>query len=597
MADILKKIPAAKRVQKKRRIKTDPEAVWAEYEDGVTFNRSIDLYETVEENNNFYNGRQWEGVAAPHLDTPVDNILKPAINYYVAQIVSDDVTANIQFQGVDDEVSARFADVLQDEITHVFEITKASAKNRQLLKNEAIDGDMVLYSYFDMDVDSGDQDSPGAIQTEIISNTDIIFGNPIEQEIEKQPYIIIKQRLLLDEAKDIAEQNGCSADGIVPEDDDVQMFSDRETQKKYVTVLNKFWKEDKQVWITRVTPKAVIMKPENLEYRVYPISYCSWEKVKDCYHGVSPITAAIPNQILINKMLAAASAYNLNYAFPKVLYDKAKLPRGWNNDPTKAVACNGDPSNAIFTTFKPADMSEQVVALINRVVEDTKNMLGVYDAAIGNVNPTNTSAIIATQKAASAPLDIQKLDFYRMIEDTVRIWIEIMTVNYGLRNVYTTANVEGQEVRGVMPFDFSVLKNLRYKLHVDVGASTYWSEITQVQTMDNLMNLQILPDTTTYLENIPSSYIKNRDKIIERIKQKEQQAAVAQQQAEQQQMAEAEQVQQLKNEEMSIANANGQAELMEKMQKLQRLQDPEALEYPEGAVNDNAYSIGEAVDA
>lgn len=583
MLDMEKDKKKTEQTAKKRKIKTDPKDVYREYSDAETFNESIKLRQTVEQNNNFYNGRQWEGVNAPHLDKPVDNIIRSAVNYYIAQIVSDDISTNFQFVGMDETTGSQISDILQDEIIHIMEFTRAATKHRQLLRNEAVDGDMALYSYFDINIDTGDKDNPGMIQTEIVSNTNIYFGNPIEQEIENQPYVIIKQRVLLDDAKEISEANGYNPEDVKADEDENRMFEDRQNNQEYVTVFNKFWKENGRVWITRVSKEAVIMKPTNLEYKRYPIAYCSWERVKDSYHGVTPITSAVPNQILINKMLAAASAYNLNYAFPKILYDKAKLPRGWNNDPTKAIGCNGDPSNAIFTTFKPADMSGQVVELINRVVEDTRNMLGIYDAAIGNVNPTNTSAIVATQKAASAPLDIQKLDFYQFVEDVIRIWFEIMVVNYGLRDVYTTQNINGQEVRGVQQFDFSTLANVRYKLHVDVGASSYWSEITQVQTMDNLMSLQILPDTTTYLENIPKSYIKNRDKIIERIHQKEQQQMLMQQQEQAAQAQMQQQQAQLKNEEMSISNANGKADLMEKIQKLQRIADPSQLEYPDGA--------------
>lgn len=583
MLDMEKDKKKTEQTAKKRKIKTDPKDVYREYSDAETFNESIKLRQTVEQNNNFYNGRQWEGVNAPHLDKPVDNIIRSAVNYYIAQIVSDDISTNFQFVGMDETTGSQISDILQDEIIHIMEFTRAATKHRQLLRNEAVDGDMALYSYFDINIDTGDKDNPGMIQTEIVSNTNIYFGNPIEQEIENQPYVIIKQRVLLDDAREISEANGYNPEDVKADEDENRMFENRQNNQEYVTVFNKFWKENGRVWITRVSKEAVIMKPTNLEYKRYPIAYCSWERVKDSYHGVTPITSAVPNQILINKMLAAASAYNLNYAFPKILYDKAKLPRGWNNDPTKAIGCNGDPSNAIFTTFKPADMSGQVVELINRVVEDTRNMLGIYDAAIGNVNPTNTSAIVATQKAASAPLDIQKLDFYQFVEDVIRIWFEIMVVNYGLRDVYTTQNINGQEVRGVQQFDFSTLANVRYKLHVDVGASSYWSEITQVQTMDNLMSLQILPDTTTYLENIPKSYIKNRDKIIERIHQKEQQQMLMQQQEQAAQAQIQQQQAQLKNEEMSISNANGKADLMEKIQKLQRIADPSQLEYPDGA--------------
>lgn len=574
------------------RTKTKPEDVYKEYTSGEEFNESIELYDNVERNNDFYNGKQWGDIKAPHLDKPCVNIIKPAINYYIAQLVSDNISTRVQIEDEMPGLAEEIGKVIQEEISNVMEINNMASKNRQLLKNMAIDGDMVLYSYYNID--------SKVIDTEIVNNTDLIFGNPIEQEIQKQPYLIHRQRMLLNQARELAEANDGNPDEITADNDTYfDNENERDLGNDYTTVYNKFWKQNGMVWCTRVTANAVIKEPVNLGLTLYPFSYQSWERVKGSYHGESPVSGVIPNQILINKMLAAASAYNLNYAFPKVLYDRTKLPQGWNNDPTKAIPCVGDPNTAIFSTFKPSDMSEQVVALITKVTEDTKTAMGVYDAALGNVNPNNTSAIVATQKAASAPLDLQRLDFYQMVEDTVRIWLDIMAVSYGVRPVNMTVVQDGEERQGLQMFPFSVLRNLKYRLRIDIGASTYWSELTQMQTLDNLMNLQILPDATTYLELLPKGQVPNRDKVIERIRQKEQQAMMAQQQAQQRQMAAEEEKARVEREGKAIENANKQAELMTKMRELQERQtlvNRDKLSYPEnelaGAGDRSADNVG-----
>ena len=51
-------------------------SIWAQYEKGAAFKENIGLYENVRKNENFYIGRQWEGVNAPDLEKPVVNILK-----------------------------------------------------------------------------------------------------------------------------------------------------------------------------------------------------------------------------------------------------------------------------------------------------------------------------------------------------------------------------------------------------------------------------------------------------------------------------------------------------------------------------------------
>ena len=47
------------------------ESVWKEYEKGLAFKAQIGLFETVRVNENFFIGKQWEGVASNGLPTPV----------------------------------------------------------------------------------------------------------------------------------------------------------------------------------------------------------------------------------------------------------------------------------------------------------------------------------------------------------------------------------------------------------------------------------------------------------------------------------------------------------------------------------------------
>ena len=69
-----------------------------------------------------------------------------------------------------------------------------------------------------------------------------------------------------------------------------------------------------------------------------------------------------------------------------------------------------------------------------------------------------------------------------------------------------------------MPVDFSMLGSANYELNIDAGASTFWSELTQVQTLDALFSKGIITDAVSYLEAIPDHYIKNKNKLIEQIK-------------------------------------------------------------------------------
>ena len=56
--------------------KPDHQTVWKKYQKGLDFNNRIDLLENVKTNENFYIGKQWEGVKANGLPTPVFNFIK-----------------------------------------------------------------------------------------------------------------------------------------------------------------------------------------------------------------------------------------------------------------------------------------------------------------------------------------------------------------------------------------------------------------------------------------------------------------------------------------------------------------------------------------
>ncbi len=75
---------------------------------------------------------------------------------------------------------------------------------------------------------------------------------------------------------------------------------------------------------------------------------------------------------------------------------------------------------------------------------------------------------------------------------------------------------------------------MNLRLNVDVGAATYWSELMQVQTLDNLFARGVLTDAVTYLENMPRGYIPGRQALIEAIRKRQQAMpqALAQQPAE-----------------------------------------------------------------
>lgn len=499
-------------------IKKTPEEIYREYTEDSGYKTGLELYENVKRNNNFYHGKQWEGLNAPSLEKPVFNVVKPSVNYLTSMLITDDIGVKCEYDGGEQE---QLEQILQREVAKVFEQNNIGYQNRDSITACALDGDTVRYHYWDATVETG-KAWVGAIKTERIDNTSIVFGNPTSNDIQTQPWIILLMQIPTAEAREMAKANGVPNWEDIRPDDELQTHYNSEHEQhgssKTTTVMLKFWKENGYVHFMKCTQTVVVEEEKKTTMRLYPISYFSWERVKHCCHGTSPVTAIIPNQIYINKIMALAMEYNKRMAFPKVIYDATKMKQPWTNDVTKAIAVTGNPRDVVFDVFSAAPVNNQALELIESTINKTKDSLGVYDAALGNAKPDNTSAIVALQRASSQPLELQRMDFYKFIEDSVRIIVDMMGAYYGPRTTEVTMKNVGDPTQ--ITFDFNQLQGLNLSLTVEIGQATYWSELVQVQTLDNMLSQKII-DTEMYLEFLPDGYIPNRDEIIKKLKERQ----------------------------------------------------------------------------
>ncbi|MBR5202650.1 MAG: hypothetical protein IKW45_05245 [Clostridia bacterium] len=382
-----------------------------------------------------------------------------------------------------------------------------------MLRNAAVDGDGCFFFYYDNESED--------IEIELTDNTKVLFGNPHNDEVQSQDRIIVVQRLTVEKVKRMAKAYGVRKEDIenITPDHERYYGEEEDFDDELVTVLTRFWKEKGEVHFAKCTKTIMLKEDTNTEYHLYPIAWMQWENVKSSYHGQSCITGLIPNQIFVNKLLAMSMVHHKTMAFPKIVYDMTKFPNGWDNAVGQAIGVVGGVNDAVMQSTKPSDMSQQAVQLVDKTIDYSKELMGASDAALGDIKPENTSAIIATQKASAAPLELQRQAYYQFWEDSVLIMLEIMRVNYGLRTVSVdTYNEYGEESREAYEFDFTAKDYDNMQLMVDIGASAYWSEIAQAQTADSLLVNKVITDPVTYLEMVPDHLIKNKNKLIAKIR-------------------------------------------------------------------------------
>lgn len=496
-----------------------PNEVWSEYQTGIDYLTTIEIYETVELNQKFINGDQWGGVNAPDIEKPVVNILAPAVEWYNAMLVSDDIAITCDLDEKDTLNKQAMESIVIKSVEDVFEQTKYKPKLRTFCRNASIDGGSYKHWWYNTEKNT-DQTYKGCVDIEILDNVNVIFGNPAEPDEQKQPYIIIVAKLPTEQVKEMAKKH---ADEINSNEDDLtNLEQDARSTTKYTTVLTRFWKEKGVVHFSKSTQNVMLKDDTSLNIKMYPITKMNWKTLKNAYQGVSKITEVIPNQIMVNKAYMMMNEFTKKMAFPKIVYNK-QLINGWSNK-VESLGVDGDPRDAVVSVTPTVSFNDQLLVYVDKLIAETKQTLGLQDVSLGNVNPDNTSAIIALQKTAAQPLELQRLELFTSIENDVRIIVELMAANYGVRPV----PIQTEAGNGEIKFDYKDLKWETFKMNVEVGQAYYWSNVTQVQTLDNMYRNGIIPNAITYLEQLPNGTVKNRQEIIEAIK--EQQQLVQQQQ-------------------------------------------------------------------
>lgn len=511
------------------------EEIQARFSKAYDFNQQIGLYDTVKVNEDFFIGNQWEGVESNGLPTPTFNFLKQVVLFQVATITSDNLAIQCAPLPSASPYTTKQLEQITEIINHQFaaivERNRIVTKNREYLRNAAVDGDGCMYFYFDPTIENG-QLVKGEIVAEIIENLRVHFGNPNCRDVQKQPWIIISRRELVDdvryragELKKAGQSNIEDPDSISADSEKWQNRYDSYTDDK-VTVLTYLFRnrETKTIWCVESTEKGILRDAYDTGYSLYPLVWINWDYIHDCYHGQAMITGLIPNQKFINKMFAMVGISLLTTAFPKVIYDRNRI-RSWDGSVGTAVGVNGNVAD-VAKVIDGASVNPQIAQFMELCINKTRSFLGASDVAMGDSRPDNTSAIIALQRAANTPMEMTKQNMYQSVEDMGRIWIDMMAAKYGTRKVEVSMSVDkpGQQPLGMqlpnepfmVDFDFSILKNIQVAIKQDVGASSYWSEIANMQTLDNLLiNKQIT--LKQYLERIPSGYIAKKQELINEI--------------------------------------------------------------------------------
>lgn len=547
-------------------MKITPKEIYSEYQKAREYKSQIGdrgIYEQNKRNERFFVGDQWHGAKCGSERPLVRyNIIKRIGEYKKAMIGASPIAIMYSADGVPntlgitDKISevkksianGEFAefDMNTGEIPDVNEInlvmsalgdyektTAERLKYNQLLAkvldNAYISGESILYTYWNPDIKTGlyaDDERKvaitGDIDCDVLDIENVYYGDAQCEEIQNQPFIIISQRKSVAELKREAKRNRAgNVDDIKADKDNGYEAGDRSElepdESKKATVLTKMWKEyddngNYTIKAIKVTENVVVRKEWDLNVRLYPLASFRWDIRRNSAYGESEITYLIPNQIAINRMITSNVWAVMIKGMPIMLVDGDVITGPVTNDPGQIIKCYGNTAGAI-SYVNPPNFSPAFNENIASLVSQTMMQAGANDAALGNMNPDNTSAIIALREAATMPLQMLQNRYYQFCEDVARIWADFWVSMYGKRSL----KINDENGTWYMPFDSERYKTLLISVKVDVGASTLWSESQSVRTLDNLLERQII-DVIQYLDRLPKGTIPKVDALIKELK-------------------------------------------------------------------------------
>ena len=566
--------------------------IWTLYEKGRNYHRRVGIYTDTDRNYNFYNGNQWQGAKLGDVEPVQKNFIKPIVKYKIS-VIHDNLYAivyssqnyeNREFR----QQAERYCEMLNRYAQNIWERDKLDFKGRRVTKDAAINDEGIIYVNFDRE-----KMQP---VNEIVKKNDIYYGNENDDEIQTQPYILIRKRMPVVNARELAEREGMGAekmDFIIGDNDTFEESGEAAKIEldDMVTVVYKMYKKDGTVHFAISTRWVEIAKDVDTGLKLYPIAHFNWEEKEGNARGEGEVRYLIPNQIEVNRTEVRRVLTVKYQAYPQKVVDTSKIanPNALNTV-GGIIRTNGQPVDDVHKvvgTIPPAQMSPDVVKLQEDLIQVTRDLAGAGDTATGQVNPESASgrAILAVQQASQAPMTEQKESYKNFIEDLARIWLEYLIV-YSVDGVNmeeaTTDPNTGEEVVQIVNVPQSVLEQIQANVRIDITPKGVYDKFAQEQTIENLMlngffSAQRVSELATYAEVLDDDSVAPKSKILEAIQHiREEQQRIAMIEAKAQEM-------QQRAQQFLMGDPDEQADMMAEAQAqlMQQQEVPEEIEAAE----------------
>lgn len=562
-------------------------AVWSLYEKGRNYHRMTNIYTDTDRNYRMYNGNQWHGAKLGDVEPVQKNFIKPIVKYKVGVIHDNLYAINYSSQNFENkdfrQQAEKICEMLNKKASRIWEKDKLDFKGRRITKDAAINDEGIIYVNYDLD-----KQVP---VNEIIKKNDVYYGNENDDDIQLQPYILIRKRMPVVNAMEMARAEGLSEEKllfIIGDNDTFEESGEVAKQEvdNMVTVITKMWKEKGTVHFSMSTRWVDIKKDKDSGLTYYPVAHFLWEEKEGSARGEGEVRFLIPNQIEVNRTEVRRVLTVKYQAYPQkvVNTDKIANPSAINRVggviKTKGNATVDDVAKVI-STLPPAQMSPDVKQLQEDLIQVTRDLAGAGDIATGQVNPEDASgrAILAVQQASQSPMTEQKESYKNFIEDLAKIWLDMIIV-YSQDGIKLEEEVTdpqtGRPMIELVEVPQTALQELQATVKVDITPKGAFDKYAQEQSIENMFqagmfSAEKLPELKTYVKLLDDDSVMPKQKLEDAIKI-------------------------IEEEQQKIAMMNAQAQIMQQRAQQFLMEDPDAQasEIAEAQMQGQAPAQGEA---
>lgn len=525
--------------------------IWDLYEKGRTYCNRINMFNETDECYRMYNDDQWHGHKIKGIEPLQLNYIKPIVRYKRGVLHNNNYAVIYSSQNFENKnfrkTGEKICSLLNKRASRIWEKDNLDLKTRTVTRDSAVNGEGLIYvNYVDNE-----------ITNEVIKKNNIFYGNENDDDIQKQPYILIKKRISLIEAVEEAKREGIKEEDlelIIADNNFLEESGDSAKIEKdlMVTIITKMYKENGTVHYSKATRYVTLKEDTDSGLTYYPVAHFNWEDKEGSARGEGEVKHLIPNQLEVNKIITRRALVSKSNAYPQKIVNISKIV-----NPNAIETVGGtiqvkgaeiDDVGKIFNTINPSQMSPDVMALQNDLISVSRELAGAGDIATGDVNPTEASgrAILAVQQASQQPITEQLVGFKTFVEDLARIWLDMITIysdkGINLEEEVTDPLTNEKQIVLTKVLQKS-LKELQANVKVDITPKSPYDKYAQEMSLENLLkqgyfNSQRLGELKIYVKLLDDDSTMPKQKLEEAIEKMEQ-------------------------EQQEIAKLNSQAQLMQ----------------------------------